>query len=107
MKPLTLGILTTQKMSANPGSLVPVYMAILQAYEYYNAQDHERPVKTYCFSILPQPSTHRRFIALVPENVKAMTGYQGAPVVTEGPSFLKSYQTFYDVFQFRKFGIMR
>ncbi|KAI8328796.1 hypothetical protein BC941DRAFT_476770 [Chlamydoabsidia padenii] len=80
LKPTTMAVLNPRVMAANPGFL------------------------TYSFSILPTPSTHRKFIALLPENIKTRSGYQGAINRGDGPTFLASYQIFNDVFQFRKFG---
>ncbi|SAL94840.1 hypothetical protein, partial, partial [Absidia glauca] len=92
-------------LSADPGSLVPVCIAIINIYDQYGAEEHEDPVRTYGFTILPVPSTHRRFVSLVPENVKKRTGYNGRISREDGPSFLHSYRIFYEVFQFRKLGI--
>lgn len=107
LKPTNMGVLNPRVLAANPGILVPIYIAIINTYDRYNQQEHEQPLRTYSFSILPKPSTNRRFIALLPENLKARTGYQGDIRDVEGPSFLKSYQIYHDVFQFRKFGITR
>jgi hypothetical protein len=107
LKPASMGELNSRALSADPGSLVPICIAIINIYDQYGAEEHEEPVRTYGFSILPVPSTHRRFISLVPENVKKRTGYNGRISREDGPSFLQSYRVFYDVFQFRKFGIAR
>lgn len=107
LKPVNMGILTPRSMAADPGMLIPIYIDIIRTYNAYNDEEHDPPLKSYNFSILPTPSTHRRFIALLPENIKARTGYQEVIRERDGPTFLKSYQIFYDVFQFRKFGFER
>ncbi|SAM03841.1 hypothetical protein [Absidia glauca] len=104
-KPASMGELNSRILSADPGSLVPICVAILNIYKQYGVEEHEEPVRTYGFPILPVPSTHRRFISLVPENVKKRAGHNDRISRQDGPSFLQSYRILYDVFQFRKFGI--
>ncbi|KAI8330574.1 hypothetical protein BC941DRAFT_518019 [Chlamydoabsidia padenii] len=107
LKPTTMDVWTPRVMTANPGCLVPICISIIDIYNRYNAEEHDEPLKTYSLSILPTPFTHRKFIALLPENIKTRSGYQGVINRGDGPTFLASYQIFNDVFQFRKFGIKR
>jgi hypothetical protein len=102
-----MGVLNSRVLAADPGSLVPICVVIMNIYDQYVEEEHEEPVRTYAFSILPLPSTHRRFISLVPENVKKRTGHNDRISPQDGPTFLNSYQVFFDVFQFHKFGIER
>ncbi|SAL98554.1 hypothetical protein, partial, partial [Absidia glauca] len=49
LKPESMGELNSRALSADPGSLVPVCIAIINIYDQYGAEEHEDPVRTYGF----------------------------------------------------------
>ncbi|SAL94842.1 hypothetical protein [Absidia glauca] len=80
-------VLNSRVLSADPGSLVPICVAIMNIYDQYGEEEMKN--------------------LLVPENVKKRAGHNDRISPQEGPNFLNSYQVFFGVFQFNKFGIER
>lgn len=112
MKPNNVGLITVTTLRANPGAFVPILLRILRVYDQYRAQDLEQPVHVPSFTILPMPSSHRRFVCVNPETIRNLTGHPAlASTATDEPRseppFMETMEIFWNVFRLDRFGYAR
>ncbi|ORE03562.1 hypothetical protein BCV72DRAFT_186537, partial [Rhizopus microsporus var. microsporus] len=90
---------TVKYLAASPAKFVPALAVIIsELEEFCNERKDDKAKMPRCFSLMPTPSMHWRYISINAKALQAITKHK-----SDG-TYEGNVNLFYSIFNFKKFG---